>query len=118
MTILRDFIFGTNTTGLVVPSLSGAGASVDGGALAALAVDAVRGQSGIFVGSVQTTGTVFYPAATVAAWDAFIATATATVLPGVARDAQTGGALGVRSAGVGIGAVVAAMVAGVLVGWA
>ena len=49
-----------------------------GGEDAALAVDAIRGQEGIWIGSISTTGTYTYPSATIAAWDAYIATATAT----------------------------------------
>ena len=36
------------------------------------------GQGGIFIGSAVTQSTINYPSATVAAWNAFIATATAT----------------------------------------
>ena len=74
-----------------------------GGELAALAVDAIQGQSGIAVGSIFTTSTFNYPAATVAAWDAFIATATvATVLPqitGLVENAQRSAALSVTAGG-------------------
>ena len=51
--------------------------SVVGGEDPALAGDAVRGQDGIFLGSVSTTSTFAYPSATIVAWDSFIATATA-----------------------------------------
>lgn len=113
--MLREFILGHNTTGLLVDG-PGGDISVAGGELAALAVDAIQGQTGIAVGSIFTTSTFNYPAATVAAWDAFIATATlATVLPqitGLVENAQgsNSGALSVTAAG-GAGAAVLACVA-------
>ncbi len=109
-TVLREFILGHNTTGLVV-SGPGGDVSVAGGELAALAVDAIQGQSGIAVGSIFTTSTFNYPAATVAAWDAFIATATlATVIPqitGLVENAQGSGAVSVQAAGGVVAAGVA-----------
>ncbi|EJF59037.1 alpha/beta-hydrolase [Dichomitus squalens LYAD-421 SS1] len=74
-TVLREFILGSNKTGLVTMGPDG-DIDVEGGEDVALAVDALPGQSGIAVGSITTTGTFFYPAATVAAWEVFIATAT------------------------------------------
>ncbi|KAI0773275.1 alpha/beta-hydrolase [Trametes elegans] len=79
--VARDFIFGTNTTGLVSTGASGK-VSVEGGETAALAVDAVRAHPGVFVGSAATQSTYAYPSATVAEWDAFIATATTGAGPG------------------------------------
>ncbi|KAI0664279.1 alpha/beta-hydrolase [Cubamyces menziesii] len=78
-TLLREFIFGNNQTGLVTDI--GGTVNVIGGEDAALAVDAIPGTSGIYVGSITTQSTVEYPAATIAAWESYIATATATVLP-------------------------------------
>ncbi|PIL24661.1 hypothetical protein GSI_12545 [Ganoderma sinense ZZ0214-1] len=112
-TVLREFILGHNTTGLLV-SGPGGDISVAGGELAALAVDAIQGQTGIAVGSVFTTSTFNYPAATIAAWDAFIATATlATVLPqitGLVQNAQgsTNGALAAGGVAVAVVACAAA----------
>ena len=93
---------------------------VQGGEVAALAVDALRGQPGIFVGSVSTTGTVFFPSAAVAAWDAYIATATATLLssvPAGARNAEgsTSAARGLRVYGVQLLGVVVGMLLGAVV---
>ncbi|KAH9893408.1 alpha/beta-hydrolase [Cubamyces lactineus] len=88
-TLLREFIFGNNQTGLVTE----VGGTVDvvGGEDSALAVDAIPGTSGIYVGSITTQSTAEYSAATIAAWESFIATATATVLP------QGAGAKGVSA---------------------
>ncbi|KAI0794497.1 alpha/beta-hydrolase [Fomes fomentarius] len=77
LALFREFIFGNSLLGLVTTAVDGA-VTVEGGEDLSLAVDAIRGQEGIFVGSISTTSTVTYPAATVAAWDRFIATATAT----------------------------------------
>nr|VWO98234.1 Tyrosine-protein phosphatase YVH1 [Ganoderma boninense] len=109
-TVLREYILGHNTTGLLV-SGPGGDISVAGGELAALAVDAIQGQTGIAVGSIFTTSTFNYPAATIAAWDAFIATATvATVLPqitGLVQNAQSSGALA-AAGGVAVAVVACA----------
>lgn len=99
MTVLREFIFGNNSTGLV-SSIAGV-AEVAGGEDAALAVDAVRATAGVFVGSVTTQSTFFFPTATVAAWNSFIATATATVIavaPGVAGAVEKNAAAGLWAA--------------------
>ncbi|KAI0629361.1 alpha/beta-hydrolase [Trametes polyzona] len=107
--LLRDFILGANQTGLV--TLVGGAAEVVGGELAALAVDAIRATDAIFVGSVTTQSTVTYPRATIDAWDSFIATATATVLPAAAGKPvgalKENGAGASRAAGVGAGAGIA-----------
>ena len=79
LSMYRRFIFGDDQTGLVVDGTDGV--TVKGGEDLLLAVDAILGQAGIYVGAVSTTGTFAYPAATVAAWEGFISTATATVLP-------------------------------------
>lgn len=77
LALFREFIFGNSLLGLVTTAVDGA-VTVEGGEDLLLAVDAIRGQEGIFVGSISTTSTFTYPAATIAAWDKFIATATAT----------------------------------------
>ncbi|KAK7685721.1 hypothetical protein QCA50_011066 [Cerrena zonata] len=75
---LRDFILGSTKTGLVQKAVDGA-VDVIGGEEPALFIhNILEGQDGIFVGSSVTQSTINYPAATVAAWNAFIATATAT----------------------------------------
>ncbi|CDO69768.1 hypothetical protein BN946_scf184766.g13 [Trametes cinnabarina] len=86
--LLRDFILGNNQTGLVTNS-SGT-VSVVGGESSSLAVDAIPGQLGIYVGSFSTQSTYTYPSATIAAWSNYIVTATATVItPATAITATT-----------------------------
>ncbi|OSD08204.1 alpha/beta-hydrolase [Trametes coccinea BRFM310] len=81
--LLREFILGNNQTGLV--TMSDETVSVIGGESSSLAVDAIPGQLGIYEGSFSTTSTYTYPSATIAAWNRYIATATAnTVTPGKA----------------------------------
>ncbi|KAI0773289.1 alpha/beta-hydrolase [Trametes elegans] len=77
--LLREFILGSNQTGLVTNS-SGS-VSVVGGEASALAADVLPGQLGIYVGSATTASTFTYPSATIAAWDSYIATATAIAGP-------------------------------------
>ncbi|THH00620.1 hypothetical protein EW026_g1956 [Hermanssonia centrifuga] len=74
--ILREFILGNNRTGLVVNTTETV--SVVGGESSSLAVDVFPGQSGIYMGSGTTQSTYTFPAATVAAWQSFMATETAT----------------------------------------
>lgn len=76
LTFLREFVLGDNQTGLV--TTSGGRASVVGGAVSSLAVGVLPGQSGIFIGSGATQSTYTFPAATIAAWESYIVTATAT----------------------------------------
>ena len=88
--MLRDFILGQSQLGLVVTSSNGT-VSVIGGEDPKLAGDALVGQAGMYVGdgfgdNITTTGTYYWPTASVAAWESFIATA--TVIPGRAN-AQT-----------------------------
>ncbi|RPD59090.1 alpha/beta-hydrolase [Lentinus tigrinus ALCF2SS1-7] len=117
LTMYRNFIFGSNQTGLVVSGTDGV--TVEGGEDAELAVDAILGQSGIYVGAISTTSTVEYPAATIAAWEEFIATATATLLPPLSPRnlakrsgaARVGGAAG---GALAIAASVAAVVVSLL----
>ncbi|CDO69772.1 hypothetical protein BN946_scf184766.g17 [Trametes cinnabarina] len=99
LTLLREFIIGNNQTGLVT-QVSGL-VEVLGGEDAALAVDAIPGTSGIFIGSVTTQSTVQYPGATIAAWESYIATATATAIPGSVKgvDAKQNSALRLGAAG-------------------
>lgn len=75
--LLREFILGDNTTGLVVDNDVG-GTSVVGGENTSLAASALTGQSAIFIGSGMTESSYVYPSATIASWESFIATATAT----------------------------------------
>ncbi|KAI0079340.1 alpha/beta-hydrolase [Panus rudis PR-1116 ss-1] len=70
LTFLREYILGNNQTGLVVGS--GPTATVVGGENPTIfANNIIPGQDGIYVGSVFTASTVFYPAATIAAWRKF-----------------------------------------------
>ncbi|TFK31891.1 alpha/beta-hydrolase [Crucibulum laeve] len=70
----REFVFGTNTTGLVVSS--GANVTVVGGEGSSLAEDILRGSDEIFYGKEGDTSSFTFPSATIQAWDSFIATAT------------------------------------------
>ncbi|KAI0344358.1 alpha/beta-hydrolase [Trametopsis cervina] len=78
LVLLREFILGSNTTGLVRTARDGT-VTVVGGENATLAAPALPGQSEVYVGKGATQSTYVYPAATIAAWESFIATATATV---------------------------------------
>lgn len=69
-TFAREFLFGSNSTGLV--TISGA---VDGGEDPILEGDVLPGNSDLYVGSGATQSTYVFPSATIAAWDVFIQTA-------------------------------------------
>ncbi len=73
LVFLREFVLGDNATGTLR-----ADGSVVGGEDAALAGAYFPGGGEIFYGSARTEGTWTWPSATRAAWDKFIATATAT----------------------------------------
>ncbi|KAI0344359.1 alpha/beta-hydrolase [Trametopsis cervina] len=121
--LLREFILGSNTTGLVVTS--GGSASVVGGENATLAAPILPGASEVFAGSGTTQSTFVYPSATIAAWESFIATATATGsgsgTGGAGGAAQTQASAASSVNGVGslssrvLGAVVATGMLGLLV---
>ncbi|KAI0372590.1 alpha/beta-hydrolase [Pilatotrama ljubarskyi] len=90
-TLLREFILGNNRTGLVT-NVNGA-VNVLGGEDVALEVDAIPATAAIYVGSVTTQSTYEYPAATIAAWESYIATATvvsAKAAVAAAASAQNG----------------------------
>lgn len=91
---------------------------VDGGEDLTLAVDALRATDAVFVGSVTTQSTFLYPAATVDAWNNYIATATATVLAvvpsSVAAAAERNGAGPLRAAGASCAALGASFVVSLL----
>ncbi|TDL15660.1 alpha/beta-hydrolase [Rickenella mellea] len=72
---LRDFVLGSDPTGLVTNS-SGT-ITVIGSENSTLAGDYLRGGAEIFYGSGTTASTATYPAATVEAWNSFIATTAA-----------------------------------------
>ncbi|KAJ4473583.1 alpha beta-hydrolase [Lentinula aciculospora] len=68
---LQQFVFGTNTTGLVT------GSTVTGGEDPVLAEDVMPGSDPIFYGSLSTESSTVWPEATRAAWTSFIQTETA-----------------------------------------
>ncbi|KAJ3810469.1 alpha beta-hydrolase [Lentinula aff. lateritia] len=70
---LQQFVFGTNTTGLVT------GSTVTGGEDPELAEDVMPGSDPIFYGSLSTESSTIWPEATRAAWTSFIQTETASV---------------------------------------
>ncbi|GJE99868.1 serine carboxypeptidase [Phanerochaete sordida] len=82
-TFLREFILGTNQTGLVVAS--GNTSSVVGGENPTLKQTAVPGAPAIFYGATTTAGSTVWPSATVAAFESHIGqgavTGTAAVRP-------------------------------------
>jgi carboxypeptidase D len=72
--LARDFIFGTNSTGLVAngsPSAAPAGATA---MLEGMVGDVLRGTAAIYAGAGTTQTTVMPASASVAAWNSFIAT--------------------------------------------
>ena len=69
---LREFILGSNATGLVN------GADVVSGEVLALGGDVLPGNTVIFYGSGTTASSTAVPGPTLASWNSFIATATAT----------------------------------------
>jgi len=75
-TFLREFVLGNNSTGLVTNS-SGS-IVVVGGENSTLAENILPGQAEIYYGSGTTQSTYTFPSATVAAWNSFIRTETAT----------------------------------------
>jgi carboxypeptidase D len=74
--LLREFILGSNTTGLVPPNST----TPIGGEDPQLAGEILPGNSAIFFGSVTTESTVA-PSASFASWASFLATATAAPTP-------------------------------------
>jgi len=74
LTFVTEFIIGNSTLGLVTPS----GATV-GGINATLAQGIMPAyQDPIYFGSATTQGSTIYPSATIAAWEAYVATAVPT----------------------------------------
>ncbi|KAJ7474691.1 alpha/beta-hydrolase [Mycena latifolia] len=96
---VRDFVLGSNTTGLVDNNAG----SVAGGEDPKLQQDILPGNTVIFYGdgdSGKTTLSTVVPSATLAAWNGFLATATA-ILPGGSPEI-TGSPTGAPSAAVGL----------------
>jgi len=88
LTLVRDFIFGNNETGLVTKSSSG-GVSVVGGEVSSLGGEIMTGEAAIYYGHGTTASSYFFPSATVSAWNAYIATATATATSGASPLSMT-----------------------------
>ncbi|TFK74999.1 alpha/beta-hydrolase [Pluteus cervinus] len=74
-TFLREFVLGSNQTGLVTES--NGKITVVGGENETLAGDNIPGADGVFMGSGATQSTYYFPEATRAAWRSFIVTETA-----------------------------------------
>ncbi|KAF7378053.1 Carboxypeptidase [Mycena sanguinolenta] len=99
-TFVRDFVLGSNTTGLVDSNSN----TVSGGEDGNLKADALPGNSAIFHWASQTGGAIasaVAPSATLAAWSAFIATETAA-LP-ASGPSSTGSTPQQKNAAVGRG---------------
>ncbi|KAG8220809.1 Alpha/Beta hydrolase protein [Butyriboletus roseoflavus] len=77
LTLVREFIFGNNQTGLVVDAgCESQSVTVIGGEVSSLGNEIMTGSAGIYYGSATTASTYFFPTATVEAWNAIAATAT------------------------------------------
>ncbi|OCH83865.1 alpha/beta-hydrolase [Obba rivulosa] len=100
LTFLREFILGSNETGLV------SGSNVVGGENATLANDVLPGGVEFFFGSSSTAGTSSVPLATQQSWASFIATATATP-SGSTSGTSSQNNSGSSTAAVGLSAVFA-----------
>ncbi|EIW53480.1 alpha/beta-hydrolase [Trametes versicolor FP-101664 SS1] len=83
LVFLREFVLGTNKNGTVE------GSAVVGGEDATLAGEYLPGGAEIFYGSGTTAGTSAVPSATIAAWESFLATATATTVASVGASATS-----------------------------
>lgn len=79
LVFIREFVFGSNQTGLVTDTSSGS-VTVIGGEVSSLANEIMTGQAAIYYGSATTESTYYFPTVTVEAWNAYIATATTTPL--------------------------------------
>ncbi|KAH0834746.1 Alpha/Beta hydrolase protein [Lanmaoa asiatica] len=77
LTLVREFIFGNNQTGLVTNTSSGT-VSVIGGEVSSLGGEIMTGQAAIYYGKATTASSYFFPSATVEAWNAYIARPRAT----------------------------------------
>jgi carboxypeptidase D len=72
--LLREFILGTNKTGLVVPSNASTSAVRPTATLEGMNGDVLRAAPQIYGGAGATQTTILPASATVAAWNRFIAT--------------------------------------------
>ncbi|KAI5123819.1 hypothetical protein M0805_009111 [Coniferiporia weirii] len=110
---LREFLLGSNQTGLVQTTTGSSEVKVVGGEVSALANAVLPGASGIFGGSISTTTTLIYPAPTVSAWNAFVssvaavdAVQTSTVTSGAERGASFAVAAALTAMMISLGCVV------------
>ncbi|KAI0791967.1 Alpha/Beta hydrolase protein [Abortiporus biennis] len=102
LTFLREFVLGSNQTGLVV---DGNTVSVVGGEdTTVYANGLLAGESHIFTGVGSTAGSTLYPSQTIAAWESFIATALPSAPTG-SNTAGTNGAVSVKEGGTPLVAV-------------
>ncbi|KIJ35084.1 hypothetical protein M422DRAFT_233049 [Sphaerobolus stellatus SS14] len=82
LTFVREFVLGSNPTGSLLPNgtLVASNSSSAAGFKSPLVGHILPAKNDpIFTGSGTTQGSTIWPSATIAAWDGFIATATATV---------------------------------------
>ncbi len=86
LVFLREFVLGENKNGTVE------GSAVVGGEDPTLAGDYLPGGAEIFYGSGTTAGTSVVPSATIAAWNSFLTTATATTDASVSASATASSA--------------------------
>ncbi|KAG6379586.1 hypothetical protein JVT61DRAFT_10091 [Boletus reticuloceps] len=83
LTLVREFIFGNNQTGLVTNTSSGGVSVVVGGEMTSLGNE-------ILTGAATTASSYFFPSATVEAWNAFISTATPSAISGTSPTPSMG----------------------------
>ena len=76
-TFLREFVLGSNTTGLLLPNST----TPIGGEDPQLAGEILPGNPTIFYGSATTESSTVAPSANFASWASFLATATAAPTP-------------------------------------
>ncbi|KAG9311821.1 alpha beta-hydrolase [Chiua virens] len=74
LTLVREFIFGSNQAGLVTSTSSGQ-VTVIGGEASKLRGEIMTGQAAIYYGQATTASSYVFPSSTVEAWNAYMATA-------------------------------------------
>ncbi|KAG9311823.1 Alpha/Beta hydrolase protein [Chiua virens] len=74
LTLVREFIFGNNQTGLVTDTSYGK-VTVVGGEASSLRGEIMTGQAAIYYGKATTASSYVFPSSTVEAWNAYMATA-------------------------------------------
>ncbi|RDX43821.1 alpha/beta-hydrolase [Lentinus brumalis] len=101
LVFLREFVLGSNLNGTV------SGTAVVGGENSTLANDFLPGGNVVYFGSSATQGTSTIPAATQAAWNSFIVTATATSSPSGTNAASGSDVPAMGALGLFVGSVMA-----------